>query len=74
MINLVVCIAGNCSEHIQTQCERTVQFPENYNKVSKYIRKTVPTIKTIKFENNDDKIIKPENGMIKIDQILFSVN
>ena len=31
MINLVVCIAGNCSEHIETQYERTVQFPENYN-------------------------------------------
>ena len=38
MINSVVYIAGNCLEHIQTQCERTVQFPENYNRESKYIQ------------------------------------
>ena len=30
--------------------------------------------KTIKFGINNDEIIKPENGMIKIDQILFLVN
>ena len=74
MIIFVVYKAGNCSEHIETQYERTVQFPENYNRRSKYIQRSVPTIQTIKFENNDDKIIKTENGMIKIDQTIFSVN
>ena len=39
MIIFVVYIAGNCSEHIQTQCERTVQFPENHNGESKYIQR-----------------------------------
>ena len=39
MIMFVVYSAGNCSEHIQKQCERTVQFPENYDKVSKYIQR-----------------------------------
>ena len=38
MIIFVVYKAGNCSEHIETQYERTVQFPENYNRRSKYIR------------------------------------
>ena len=38
MIDLVVYVAGNCLEPIQTQCERTVQFPANYNQESKYIQ------------------------------------
>ena len=29
MIDSVVYVAGNCLEHIQTQCERSVQFPAN---------------------------------------------
>ena len=38
MIDSVVHIAGNSLGHIQTQCERTVQFLANYNQESKYIQ------------------------------------